>query len=767
LKKANVLSLALLLAFLIMIPMVAAPVKAEARSDLEITFYGSDTAAWTALVNGEIDFLQWALTEEQKEAAEADPNIQLARVDENGMFEFDINNNYTIKTYPGIRSITNELKVRQAIAYLVDKDAIIRDILHYYGVRIDQPIAAPQTEGWCNSSVIGPNYPYKYNPEMAAQLLREAGFTDEDGDGWVEYPPDWDGLAGLPAGQRGTDDYPLVLCVRSDHGHRLSAGYYILDQLETTLKATSLHAGIKTTGTQWFQPRSVLSPKVMGDRDYHIYTGGWSLGRYPTYLFSLFHSMFWYPYGSNYVTGMNKTNQPNYPDVDEAVAAIWYTASIEDAQVASQKFCYLHAKYCINIPLWSYSSYWAYRKTLVGVVNMNGYGIENAYTFLNAYRVDGGPIRMGTISGPSRLNILYSQWYFEYAFLDRVYTGAMSVQPYNLAIDQPWVVQDWETGTWVDADGTEKSKCTYYIRKDVGIVAPATGSKYTRNFNAEDFEFTVWYNYAFDDSWQWGSFMDIKYTEIKDVNGDNWPEFIVYFDDYSYWFYSAPTYPLLAPKEVLIQKLCGQTTEEWDQVGTTMHLLTNPVVQVVSCTLTNSTGTYPLKEGKDYIIVAGYDLSKHIGFQPLRDLTGHIVITYWYPDKPATGFYLAGLPWQETMYSLGTHYPVSMTTDPPGIGDIIALKKNPAFFLEVPPLGEVDWAWEWIGTTKPRSGQYAIRIYDVVKATAAYCTRGDGEYNPRWFPGADLDSSDLCHIGIYDVVLIVGKFGRTFGKPPT
>ncbi|MEM2352126.1 MAG: ABC transporter substrate-binding protein, partial [Thermoproteota archaeon] len=548
-KKANVLLLALFMAVLVTVPIVVLPVKAEPRSDLQVHFYGSDSAAWSALVAGDIDFLQWALTEEQKEAAEDDPNIQLARVDENGKFEFDINNNYTIKTYPGIRSITNELKVRQAIACLVDKQYIIREILHYYGVRIDQPIAAPQTSGWCNESVIYPNYPYEYNPERAAQLLMEAGFIDEDGDGWVEYPADWDGLQGLPPGQRGTDDYPLVLCVRSDHGHRLAAGYYILEQLENTLKATSLRAGIKTTGTQWFQPRAVLSPKVMGDRDYHIYTGGWSLGRFPTYLFFLFHSMFWYPYGSNYVTGVDKEGNPNYPDVDEAVAGIWYAKSIDEAVASCKKFCGLHAEHCITIELWSYSSYWAYRKNLVGVVNMNGYGIENAYTFLNAYRVDGGPIRMGCISGPSRLNILYSQWYFEYAFLDRIYTGLLSVQPYNLAIDQPWVAQDWEIGTWLDGE-TEKTKVTYYLRKDVGIVAPETGCVYPRPFNASDLEFTIWYNYAFTDSWQYGSFMDVKFTEIKDVNGDGWSELIVYFDDMSIWFYASPTGPLLAPKEV-------------------------------------------------------------------------------------------------------------------------------------------------------------------------------------------------------------------------
>jgi hypothetical protein len=733
------------------------PVKAEARSDLDVTFYASDTAAWTALLGGQADFIQWALTKEQKEAAEANPNIQLCRVDENGMFEFDINNNYSILTYPGVRSATNALRVRQAIARLVDKDYIVANILLYFGVRIDQPIAAPQTTGWCNASCIGANYPYPYNPQEAANLLAAEGFSDPDHNGWLNYPASWPGAPGAD-----TNDYPLVVCIRSDHAHRLAAGQYLISQLEVTLAATTIGAGFKTTGVQWQQPRAVLSPKVMGNRDYNVYTGGWSVGRYPTYLFSLYHSQFWFPYGPSYVVGMNSSNLPNYPDVDKAVEDIWYTASIGTAKIASQYFCYLHSKvHCLNVPLWSYSSYWAWAKGLVGVVNMDGYGIENAYTFMNARNVGGGPIRIATISGPDRLNILHSQWYFEYAFLDRVYTGGMSVQPYDLAVDQPWVIQDWETGTWDDA-GTEKSMVTYYIRKDVGIAAPVTGY-FVDFFDAHDFEFTVWYNYAFSDSWQFGSFMDVKFTNITDVNGDGWNELQVFFDDNSYWFYSAPTYPLLTKTE-LLDLLCGQMIEAWAQVGTAQHDLTNNVVQVVSCTLNS---TIPLVEGTDYVIRAGYDLASHIEFYPLHDLTGTISITCWYADIPSTGFYLAGLPWQQTMYSLGTHYPLSMTTDPPGIGDTIVCKKNPFFFIEQILLGEVDSAWKWDTGAKPRGGRYKIEIFDVVRATGAYCTRGDGAFNPKYFPGADLDQSDTGHIGIFDLVSMTGKYGKSAAMPVT
>ena len=751
-KERGIFAIAILI-LLMASTYLPTTVKAAGRSDIDVTFYASPDAAWTALVGGQADMMQWSLTKVQMEAAEADPNLVLERYDENGFYEFDLNNNYTILSYPGVRSPTNELKVRQAITRLVDKDYIVANILEYFGVKIDTMIPKPQKENWANTSVIDANCLYPYNPEEAATLLSAAGFADTDANGWLNYPATWPGAPGAD-----TTVYPLVVCVRSDHGHRLSAGQYLITQLESTLAATSIGAGFKTTGTTWQQPRSVLSPKVMGNMDYHVYTGGWSVGRYPTYLFFLYHSMFCYSYGSNYVTGMDINNEPNYPLLDEYAAAIWYTPDIPTAMQAAKKFGGLFAELCINIPLWSYSDYWCHRKTLAGVVNELGYGTENAYTFINAYRVEGGPIRFAVTNGPSRLNILYSQWFFEYGFMDRFLTSAMSVQPYDLAVDQPWVVQDWETGTW-DDEGVTKTVVTYYIRKDVGIVAPVTG-EFVRYWSAEDFDFTIWYNYAFDASWQWGSFMDVRYTKIVDVNGDGWNELKVYFDDQSYFFPSAPTYPLMV-KDELLDPLCAQYTDSWAQVGTDEHALTYNVVQEVSCSLDGA----PLVEGVDYIIRAGYDVSVHNVFVPLRDLTGTITKTYWYADIPATGFYLAGLPWQQTMYSIGTHYPVSMTTDPPGIGDTIVLKKNPNFFI-TPLLGEIDWAWKWVGTTKPRSGYYKIEIFDVVRATGAYCSRGDGTFNPNYFPGADLDSSDLGHIGIYDLVTITGKYGQTFGTPP-
>jgi len=302
-------------------------VKAQPRSNLDIVWYTNDDAAFTAMKNGEVDIVQWSLTKLQKEATEADPNLCIGQYVENGMMEFDLNNNETILDYPTSTNPLYFADFRRAIAYMVDKNYIISNILEYFGSEIDAPVAYPQTEGWVNASVVTydwnhngvidpseDNYLYKYDPNATATILAQMGFSDTDGNGYLNYPNDptlWGDAAG-----KDTTQMPLKICIRSDHTHRLEAGRYLVAQLEgdPTVAGDSILArqpawaklgkvggDFDTTDKTWEQPRKVLSPIVMGDHNYHIYTGGWSFGRFPTYLFSLFHSMFCYSYGSNYV----------------------------------------------------------------------------------------------------------------------------------------------------------------------------------------------------------------------------------------------------------------------------------------------------------------------------------------------------------------------------------------------------------------------------------------------------------------------------------
>ncbi|WP_077214379.1 peptide-binding protein [Bacillus dakarensis] len=74
-------------------------------------------------------------------------------------------------------------KVRQAIAYAVDRQGIIDGLLYGKGTVQNSPIA---TQFWAYDDTNPPQY--EYDPEQAKELLEEAGYVDLDGDGFRENP---------------------------------------------------------------------------------------------------------------------------------------------------------------------------------------------------------------------------------------------------------------------------------------------------------------------------------------------------------------------------------------------------------------------------------------------------------------------------------------------------------------------------------------------------------------------------------------------------
>ena len=793
-KKYLALATTILTALMLVALVPTNRVNAAARTDINLVWYTGPGPCFTALTGGTVDVMNWALTLSQKSAVEADPNLQIAAYSENGMWELDLNNNYTINDYPTSLNPLFVEKCRQAVAYLVDKSVVINTILQNYGSRIDVPIAYPQIEGWVNSSVVTydwnhdltiepseDNYLYKHNANTAAALLASLGFNDTDDNGWINYPNDpmW-----LSAAGKDTTEMPLKVCIRTEDDVRKAFGELCESELENDLAAATWPAGYngggwKTTGLAFENVRAILSPIVMKAHNYHIYTGGWSLGRYPTYVFSLFDSLFWYSGGSNYVTGegplsgiTRTTTHYAHPYLDDYVRPIYYTDSVADSQAACLEATGYLAQHCVNIPLFSYTSYMAWRKDMAAIVNMQGNGIVNDYTFLSAYKKGGGALNIGIANTWDVLNPLYSQWFFEYTWLDRISGGSISANPYNLAIDTPWMFQDWKRGTWVDPhDGYTKSVVTFYLRKDAGGAAAVTGAS-VGNFKAADYVFSVWYNYRYDDDWQQSNFMDVNH-----INVINDYEVEVYFDDLSYWFAYAAGYPLLGPATSLEPKLCTLTTSTFlgsaltaDGVDPSYYEYAFTGECVVHITSATRNGN-PIHEGVDFYVRGGYDqlfsdpTAYRDVFVNLTNFapTDTISLTYYYATPgSAGGTYLgegAGYSWTDTETCYNTHYPVTLS------GTAAAMNRNPYFFLS-PIQGEIDWRWTTTGTTYPHSGYFQINILDVVKCTAAYCTRGDGVYNPNYFPGADLDASDLCHIGILDLVTITGTYGQKFGTPP-
>lgn len=74
----------------------------------------------------------------------------------------------------------NDKRVRQAVNYAIDREAIVTYVLHGYGTTAAGLF--PPSFYWANQEIT----PYTYDTEKAKALLEEAGWTDTDGDGVLD-----------------------------------------------------------------------------------------------------------------------------------------------------------------------------------------------------------------------------------------------------------------------------------------------------------------------------------------------------------------------------------------------------------------------------------------------------------------------------------------------------------------------------------------------------------------------------------------------------
>jgi hypothetical protein len=740
--KMSRVSIAILFASILLM-MAAFPsasaVKGPRNDDMTVTFYSTQELAYTALTTGEIDLVLFDITPTQADAAFTNPNIITAKVPESGFYEFDLNNNYSIPTYPGIRSPMNYTEMRQVIAFLSDKDYYVGTLLGGKAARIDQMIAAPY-HGWTNATEEYPYYPYEYSP-AAAQALLNSKFPVNTSQANPYYDP------GDPLSSQYLRNYPddhpqkagqvldpMMFKVRSDSTPRLEAGRGIVNELRSM--------GVPINSQE--ATSTVLSAIVMQQFDYQFYTGGWSVGRFPPLsLYGLYHSINAFSGGSNYVTGgnivtYNSSNKDplspllyrSHPQLDELLYHCNYALSYSEAVT----YCKLAAGWmvenAVNVPLWSTAGYWAWNKNLLGVINMQGDDPENGYTFQNAYKIDGSAIRCGTINNPVAANIVYSNWVYDYNILDRMTLyGGVDVPAYNIAADQPGFVTAWNTTTW---DGGNKTLVQMSIRDDGYFAKPVSGDP-GENVNASCYFFNAWLDYQVGDGWFSTSFIDLDHVVITSPYS-----FDIYFTSLSYWntyYCQGP----LRPVDTWLSQGAGfinQTVETFTDPTTPgpIGLAYGPVW--IDYVTFNSA---PLTMFTDYNIVQG---SLYI-YSTLG--TGTLEVSYHYITTPTSlrGTTAGGLAWQTIFEGAGQYYCTGFD-----LNTAASYKKNPFYYMVTPPLGEIDFV-------KKTDGNYKIDIFDLTLAGGAFGSQGTGVPSANWFAGADL-APNAGVVDILDISTVTG-----------
>jgi peptide/nickel transport system substrate-binding protein len=117
----------------------------------------------TALLNGEVQIAQF-IPPQLVPRIDSAPNADTAWVDSVEIMFLAMNPEF---------EPWNDKRVRQAVAYAINREAIVRAILQGQASILNGPVGPGQV-GYDPNNKMG----YEYNPEKAKQLLAEAGYPD-------------------------------------------------------------------------------------------------------------------------------------------------------------------------------------------------------------------------------------------------------------------------------------------------------------------------------------------------------------------------------------------------------------------------------------------------------------------------------------------------------------------------------------------------------------------------------------------------------------
>jgi peptide/nickel transport system substrate-binding protein len=149
------------------------PVYYEGRPYLDkiiVKSYSDSRELWTALMRGEVDFVLF-LEREDYQIVKEDKAFKTYAIPADSYYALSYNLNDPLLA---------DKRIREAIAYAVDRKSLIERVSGGYGLECNGPFY-PECLGF-NPRV----KPFEYSPEKAQALLAQAGWQDKDNDGILE-----------------------------------------------------------------------------------------------------------------------------------------------------------------------------------------------------------------------------------------------------------------------------------------------------------------------------------------------------------------------------------------------------------------------------------------------------------------------------------------------------------------------------------------------------------------------------------------------------
>lgn len=365
------------------------------------------------------------------------------------------------------RAPLDDVALRRAMAHLVDRDELVLTLFDGYVLPAAEFV--PPASPFHNPAIDVATY----NPARARAILDAAGYVM--GEGGVRLDP----ATGQPLRTM------VLYTVPSETTPTSTA---LAHMMAERFRAEGIPVEVQTLDVNTLIERIYASDPATGDRNFDMFLLAYTLGRFPTHLYTSYHSDFDVPGGNNLVGLRN-------PAYDAAAERVWRPRDLDEAYAAAYEAQRLLAELQPIISVYSRPFIDAFRSDIVtGYVQHVGYGAasnpnSSPWTVLNIRRVDqpdgGGSIRWLLKQEVGTLNPVLARSAYDLQVLGFVFDSLISVDPVTNE-DYPWLAQEWEVSTWVDEEGNEGSVITYRLAPGVtwhdGVPFTAHDVKFTMDF---------------------------------------------------------------------------------------------------------------------------------------------------------------------------------------------------------------------------------------------------------------------------------------------